>query len=143
MTDRVVKGTYADFKVIRSRKVVQMIIEVPIEQANDLTTKFGIPDPSMDKWVAVAYLKDNHINPTHDNTDMVKTAGILCKTPKFAEFINFKFNAKIDVHDADAVANVVRSVCGIGSRSSLATNPMARKSFEDLHREYRRWLEKV
>ena len=57
MTDAVIKGTYSDFKLIKTRNVVQMIIEVPIEQANQITTKFGMPQPNEEKWVAVALIK--------------------------------------------------------------------------------------
>ena len=41
-----IKGTYADFKTVKSRSVVQMVIEIPIEQSTELVSKCGIPIPS-------------------------------------------------------------------------------------------------
>ena len=120
-----------------------MIIEIPIEKSEDFTRKFGLPDPSKEKWVAVAYLND--VKPMENNSDaskVVKVAGILCKSPKFGEFLNEKFNAQLDINDPESIANMIRTVCAVTSRSEFATNPIAQKSFLDLHLEYRKWLEK-
>ena len=140
---RVVKGTYADFRVVKTRKVLQMVIELPIEQADDFTKKFGMPNPSIEKWVAVAYLNDEEKNVPDEYTKIVQMAGILCKTPKFGEFINHRFKSEININDGEAIASALRSVCGIASRSDLSTNEIARKSFLDLHTEYRKWLEEI
>ena len=140
---RVIQGTYADFRVVKTRKVLQMIIEIPIEKSEDFTRKFGLPDPSKEKWVAVAYLND--VKPMENDSDaskIVKIAGILCKSPKFGEFLNEKFNAQLDINDPESIANMIRTVCAVTSRSEFATNPVAQKSFVDLHTEYRKWLEK-
>jgi hypothetical protein len=140
---RVIQGTYADFKVVKTRKVLQMIIEIPIERSDDFTKKFGLPDPSKEKWVAVAYLND--ATPPQQDSDaskVVQISGILCRTPKFGEFLNQKFNAKVDVSDPDSIANMLRTVCSVSSRADFATNLVAQKSFVDLHTEYRKWLEK-
>jgi len=140
MEDKVIQGTYADFKVIKTRKVLQMVIEIPIEKADEFTNKFGMPDPSIEKWVAVAHLKSSAQNTTEYNK-IVQMAGILCGNSKFGEFLNNKFKTKINVNDSDAIANLLRSFCGINSRTDLSMNAVARKAFTDLHSEYRKWLE--
>tara|TARA_B100001093_G_C26802003_1_gene1003838 strand:+ start:104 stop:532 length:429 start_codon:yes stop_codon:yes gene_type:complete len=141
MEDKVIQGTYADFKVIKTRKVLQMVIEIPIEKADEFTNKFGMPNPSVEKWVAVAHLNTSSIHDANEYTKIIQIAGILCTTAKFGEFLNNKFKTKINVNDSDAIANLLRSFCGIKSRTDLSVNAVARKAFNDLRIEYRKWLE--
>ena len=55
-TNRVMQGTYSDFKIIKSRNVAQVIIEIPLEIANDFISMFGVPRPDEEIWVAIAEL---------------------------------------------------------------------------------------
>lgn len=51
-------ATYSDLKVIRGRKVVQFIFEVPIEAAGHAYNVLGgMPSPMDEKWFAIARLK--------------------------------------------------------------------------------------
>lgn len=51
------KATFADFRLIKGRKVAQVIVEVPLEEAdNALAALGGLPRPDLDRWVAVARL---------------------------------------------------------------------------------------
>lgn len=51
------KGTFSDFKLIKGRKVAQIVIEVPIEGADEsLRALGGIPQPHETRWVALALL---------------------------------------------------------------------------------------
>lgn len=46
---------YADFKLIRTRGVVQLIFEVPVEQASHvLEVMGGMPDNDKSSWFAIA-----------------------------------------------------------------------------------------
>lgn len=56
MTDAVLQATYSDFKLIKTRKVISLSFEVPIEQANQVYAALGMPDPSKERWVAIAAL---------------------------------------------------------------------------------------
>lgn len=62
MTDAVFKATYANFKNVQGRKVLQIILEVPIEKAHEVLDVLGMPTAG-DTWVAVAKLQE----PTIDN----------------------------------------------------------------------------
>ena len=77
MTDAVIKGEYADFKLVKTRNVVQMIIEVPIEQATLITTRFGIPNPNESCWVAVAKLDVTKTDVNNKALKSIQQAGIL------------------------------------------------------------------
>lgn len=51
------KASFADFRLIKGRKVAQVIVEVPLEEAdNALAALGGLPRPDVDRWVAVARL---------------------------------------------------------------------------------------
>ena len=69
--------------------------------------------------------------------DPVRTAGILCRSKPFAEYLMAK--GEIIDDDEMEVIGWLRSTLGIESRSELKTNPEARNLLEKLHKEYRRW----
>jgi predicted metalloenzyme YecM len=52
MTDAAVtQGTFADFRLIKGRKVCQIVIEVPIEQADQaLAALGGLPQPMQQRY---------------------------------------------------------------------------------------------
>ena len=40
-------GTFSDFKIVRGRKVAQLVIEVPLEKANEVLAALGgVPQPA-------------------------------------------------------------------------------------------------
>ena len=57
MTDDVISGTYSDWKLIKTRGVVQIVIEVPLENWRQAVDLLGMPNPSEEVHVAVARLK--------------------------------------------------------------------------------------
>lgn len=58
MTDRpaVIRATYATWKPIPSRKVLQLVFEIPIEQQQEALTVLGIPKIETAQWYAIAKL---------------------------------------------------------------------------------------
>lgn len=51
------QATYSDFKLVRSRKVVQFVFEVPIEGADDACAVLGgMPNPTAEVWCGIARL---------------------------------------------------------------------------------------
>lgn len=59
MDDAVFQATYHNTKNVLGRKVMQVVLEVPIEQSQGVYDVLGWPDPAAPKWVAVAVLKQN------------------------------------------------------------------------------------
>ena len=53
----VIKAVYADLRFVKTRKVAQLVLELPIEKAKDAFDTLGAPDPAESQWVAVAPLK--------------------------------------------------------------------------------------
>ena len=57
MTDKAaIHGNYADLKYIKTRSVVQIVVEVPIERAHEITDAFGWTQPGKEIPVALARL---------------------------------------------------------------------------------------
>lgn len=54
--DDLVKATFSDFRMVKTRKVLQIVCEVPLEQAQRALKILGVPDPGAETWVALAVL---------------------------------------------------------------------------------------
>lgn len=69
MTAAVIKAAYADYRRVKGRKCLQLILEIPLEQAPQVHEAFGEPLPDGSTWVAVARLEnslDYHHKTVHD-----------------------------------------------------------------------------
>ena len=52
------RASYSDWKLIRTRKVVQIVLEVPVEEADAAYQVLGgMPNPAESFWCAVARLQ--------------------------------------------------------------------------------------
>ena len=133
---RVMRGTYSDFKLVKTRNVIQMVIEFPQEQGQEFTQKFGLPSFASEQYVAVAMLQEVPRVEQGQNK-IVQLAGVLCNNPEFGAFLKDKFQLNsIDVHDGESVASALRTICGMASRRELATNIEAQTVFMRLQSEY-------
>ena len=45
MTQAAFKATYSDLRFVKSRKVAQIVLELPLEQADGFIQAFGTPNP--------------------------------------------------------------------------------------------------
>ena len=138
-TNRITKGTYSDFKIIKSRNVAQIIIEIPLEQSDDFIAMFGIPKPTSEKWVALAGLNEEVVNRNEKATKAIQLCGMLCKDEKFGKFLkDYKKMEEVNPKDIETIANGVRAILGIKSRTELhnANNMIA---WNRLYSEYEDW----
>jgi hypothetical protein len=56
----IIQATYSDLKVVKTRKVAQLIFEIPLEQFNEaMAVLGGAPLPDSEVWVAIARLNDH------------------------------------------------------------------------------------
>ncbi len=150
MDKAAIAGTYSDFKIIRSRKVAQLIIEVPIEQAQALITALGLPNPAEETWVAVARLKPQ--TPAKEETPPTASvrahrpfpelpypqqAALRCNDMSFREFLRSKGFSLVGGPD-DAAATV-RGICKVNSRADIKPGTEAEKLWLRLNTEYTFW----
>jgi hypothetical protein len=135
MTDAAVtQGTFADFRLIKGRKVCQIVIEVPIEQADQaLAALGGLPQPATEAWVAIARLetKTRVVPIKPDNTKLSLEAALRCREPIFQRYLN--------VSDENEAAEAVREACGISSRAGLNTDPEAARAWRALEGRFLAW----
>lgn len=140
------KASYADWKLIKTRGVVSISFEVPLEAA-DAAYKVldGMPDHGKELWVAIAKLKtDIPVKEKTEPNRLVQRAGILCGDEQFQTFLRMTwptaYNGFSDVAKNDErAANVIRQLCNISSRKEIATNPHASAKFEDMIGKYEAW----
>ena len=114
----VVRGTYADLKFIKTRKVVQMVIEMPIEAGAAVVEVFGVPQPDQEVWCAVARLNgvasetppERQSKPFHE-LSRVQQSGILCKDVNFQEWLGAR--------STENAISMVKRKCTVTSRRNL------------------------
>ena len=134
---RVITGTYSDFKIIKTRQVAQVVIEVPLERSKDVIDKFGLPMPNEELWLAVAAIKSERATDNARASKAIQQAGILCKDQTFGIFLQQHKNLS-DVNPADhsTIENAVRAITGVRSRSEWRTNENGLNAWERLYQEY-------
>jgi hypothetical protein len=128
------QGSFADFKLVKTRKTAQIIIEVPIEEADKaLQALGGLPQPMSETWVAIARLetKQRVVPLKPDNTKLSFEAALRCREPLFQRYLG--------VPNEDEAAKSVRRYCGISSRAGLNTDPKAAMAWRTLDAQFLAW----
>lgn len=144
-------GTFADLKSVKTRSVVQMIIEVPIEQAKQVVDVFGFPQPGAEIPVAVARMNppvakpspaapEKDTVPFHDHK-LSWQAGVRCNDHRFSDFLKGHHASAWEAGDAGqepevVAAVVVRYLCGVPSRADLNDDEGAGFTWKSLNAEF-------
>jgi hypothetical protein len=147
MTDHsVITGSFSEFKTIKTRSVIQVVIEVPIEHADlALATLGGVPQPGKEVPVAVARLQVQAAEPKPARKgSLAQQAGIRCGEPAFLKFLTEEFVESDEIaeapqNDFDAAA-LVRIITDVESRAEFDSDPAAGQRWKDLEGRYRAWL---
>lgn len=152
------QATYSDWKLIRTRKVVQIVLEIPVEQLDAAYSVLGgMPNTAAETWVAVARLNESATEaspaaaPTvaprgaADNGAAPRTprpfnllplsqqAALLSNDPVFAAFAREQLGTNNDP------ADVIREHCGVTSRGDLRFDNDAGRKFIALRQKYLAW----
>jgi hypothetical protein len=133
------RATYSDLKFIKTRKIAQIVLEMPLEQASDFIAAFGAPNPAEEKWVAVARLVDKtpeepRQEHEHKNWHALKLsaqAAIRCDDPLFWQFLV--------VSDKKQAVEKVRWACEVKSRAELDRDVSAGSKWEELDEQFIEW----
>jgi len=163
MTAAAFQATFSDWKLIRGRKVVQVVLEVPLEAADQAYTALGgMPDPGKSVWVGVARLNlESEVMPSDKSKQSPETApalapeqpvrgrksfsslpfaqqaGMLCQDPIFRSFLNEEHNYACET-GSDA-AEALRERCSVGSRSDLKPNTPSGDKFVQIRDQFIAW----
>lgn len=138
MAAAAITGSFADFKIIKSRGVCQIVIEVDLRNADvALATLGGVPQPESERPVAVARL--NVDKPAPDKRpyadrgpgeQAVTRAAMLCD--------DGAFQAWLGAADDEGAAQMVRDYCHVKSRREIASNVEALDRFLKLEGDWKR-----
>jgi hypothetical protein len=161
------RATYSDWKLVKTRGVVQIVMEVPIaEYRAALDVLGGMPDPGRENWFAVAPLKtpqtEKEIEPSNsratlqpEETDKPRMAGakrdwravpkpqqagIRINEPTFAAYLREEHAH--DWREAGDPDGCIKFMCGINSKRELATNARAGALWFQIDSSYQAWLAK-
>lgn len=131
---KAITARYADWRPVKGRKVLQLVLEVPLEQQGEVLRMLGAPLPDRDLWVAVAVLSEGK-NESYKGGKLAQQAAIMCQEGAFGQFVS----DKMGVGGMDTV-EFIREWCGVTSRAHLDHDEKAGKAFRDLKQEYETWL---
>lgn len=157
MTDAaIIQATFAEWRMVKGRKVLQIICEVPLEAQGEVFAALGAPMPDSDTWVAIARLNGKQPaieqepeahqleGPANDDADrpprpLSQVAAILCNIVAFRRFIHEKGGYEV-VPSVDEAATWVRERCGVSSRREFDTDSAAASNFRRIRSEYDYWM---
>lgn len=135
----IIRATYETYRHVPSRKVVQIVLEVPAEGQTELFKAIGYPNPAESVWVAVALLRSpvaepepEQLEPPRRAKSLAQIAGILCNEGAFRRFIR--------VETVDQAAEYIRAHCRVSSRANIDGNADATAAFNALRGDYELWL---
>ncbi len=150
------KATYSDIKLVKTRKVVQFVFEVPVEAAdNAMRLLGGMPRPDQEQWVGIAPITEEAATRAPTPADKPKRrmadlsraqqAGILCSEPQFTNFLARYHEMKVRPEQtiAEAAAEFVRSYCKVTSRAFLDSEPDRGEVWDQLRTEFDAWTGKI
>jgi len=152
------KATYSDWRLVKTRSVVQVIFEVPLadsDQAYEILG--GMPNPSKERWFGIAAINPQQREearpesrqepPSPDTPDGGRRewrdvqpsaqAAMRCDQPPFWAFLREEHKQRIE--NKDDAATAVRKICGVNSRAQFNTNHTARVFWHQLDQQFQAW----
>ena len=159
MTDKtIIQGNYADLRTIKTRSSVQMVIEFPIEQGQEIVEKFGFPQPAQEVPVAVARLaletsedassRQRDLGEGEDKPESyARQAKMLAKDEDFAKFVSQKhpewWAEKYEYQTSHEICEyLIEDDCGVTSCADLIEDTVAGKEFKKLQAEFLNWKDR-
>jgi hypothetical protein len=144
----VIRGTLSEIKPVKTRSIWQIVVEIPVEQAQSAIDTLGVPVPGKERWVAVALLDaassapqpapaPEPDKPRRRFQDLPRSqqAGMRCEEPEFASWMKQKNPGAWNASGGE-VAGAVRWLCAVNSRAELNTDPVAGRLWDHLNTQY-------
>lgn len=142
------RATYSDWKLVKTRGVVQVIFEVPLADSDTAYEILGgMPNHANERWFGIAALRQGQ--PIVDAPEEKQSknwrelqpsaqAGIRCAEPLFWAFLREELGMR-DEGSADNAASFVRDHCKVNSRAHFNTNPAAKAVWQSLDNQFQAW----
>lgn len=155
------RGTYSDWRLVKTRAVVQIIFEVPLADADAAYEILGgMPVHGKERWFGIAAIKSTaeeaRAQPDQDSPPAPKPdrarrekmdwrelqpaaqAALRCDQPAFQAFLREEHHYS-SVSDADSAATAVRHICVVKSRSEFSTDHRKRVLWKQLDDQFQAW----
>jgi hypothetical protein len=145
-------ATYSDWRVIKGRKVVQVVFELPLESSDEAYQVLGgMPIAASEKWFGIARLDltkaaAEKTKRSFNDLPGPQQAGILCNEPAFCKFLRERdpklwfryacYPGRQQLEDPDTAAAVVRELCNVNSRAEITSKNV---EWSTLLLSYRVW----
>jgi len=164
----VIEASYSDFKLIKTRSSAQIILEIPIEEAERALKIFGVPMPGAEIRVAVARIvepaqntvpesgspseatavdmpqanRDRAVDPMRSERSKQAYAQ---SSPAMKAVVRAAilcedplFQTWMDADDSDQAAVEVRKYCHVDSRADISKDERALRLFLELEDRFQR-----
>lgn len=156
MTAAAFRATYSDWKVIKGRKVVQVVFELPLEQADQAYQVLGgMPIAAHEIWCGIAKLASSAVEQGTLNAQVAgsnpassarrkfsdlppaQQAAMRCNEPVFWAFLREIY--LYEPGSADDAAEAVRERCNVGSRSEIRPGTEAERKWREINDRFEAW----
>jgi hypothetical protein len=133
----VITGNLIETKMVKNRSIAQIVIEVPIETANEILS----PMTNGEQPVAVVLLDKPATLPSGPTSptgrSLAQQSGIHCSKQAFQCFLSEKLRRPID--NEQSAASAVREVCEVASRREFDESDAAARNWKALRGEFQAW----
>jgi hypothetical protein len=156
-----IAATFSDLKLIRGRKVCQLVFEIPVEQASQATAALGFPHA--ETWCAIARLDTKKTSgplphsrgpdgagdraqsgtpvppvaaPAQPNPNIRKFMA-LARDTSFWDYVR-RAKGAIVKDEREAVA-ILKTMCGIESREGLTEGGIGVTALTTIARSFNDW----
>lgn len=140
-----IKATFTDYKRIKSRKVMQIVFEVPLETWSRDYSVLGEPEIETSQWFAIARMdgaKEPAPTPEKQGSNLAANAALTLREGSFQRFawqlqpIEYRPASP----SLEIAESYVKGRLGIKSKSELNTDPRAAAMWRELRADYEAWL---
>lgn len=142
-----ISGCFADYRLVKSRSVLQLVVEVPVERQEEAFAALGYPVPGAEIHVALARLVAPPAQPEApkpsarseqgktryaNSTDRAQALVRACQYVK-----DTRFRSWLHVETEAAAIDAIRGACAIESRREIESDPRAYAAFIALETDYK------
>lgn len=139
MTAAATKAVFATYKRIPSRKVMQVVFEMPLESWPAAYRVLGEPSIETSQWFAIAKMDiqaEPAPTPKEQGSNLAANAALLVKEPAFQRFLADQYRTLHAIDPDEKLKNIL----SIKSKRELNEDPAAAARWRELRSEYEAWM---
>ena len=157
MTAAAFTACYADWKLIKTRGVVQVVFELPLHNSDAAYQALGgMPEAAKERWFGIARLNTEEAAPVRGAVEeqirgvpteaaprpqsnrLARQAAICCRDPVFQKYLQEHHSLKC-MPDSFACADIVRRHCDVTTRKDIIVGTPAGAAWEKLFSKFTVW----